>query len=52
MSSAIQDPGPFYHGTKVDLRPGDVLEPGYSSNFGERRRANYVYVTATLDAAT
>jgi len=28
-----------------------VLEPGYSSNYGERRKANYVYLTATLDAA-
>jgi hypothetical protein len=43
--------GPFYHGTKADLKPGDLLEPGYSSNFGERRKANYVYLTATLDAA-
>ena len=42
---------PFYHGTKADLKPGDLLEPGYSSNFGERRKANYVYLTATLDAA-
>ena len=45
------DPGPFFHGTKVDLRPGDLLKPGYSSNYGERRKANYVYLTATLDAA-
>lgn len=40
---AVQDPGPFYHGTKADLKPGDVLRPGYRSNFGERRTANYVY---------
>lgn len=46
------DPGPFYHGTKADLKPGDLLEPGNRSNFGERRNANYVYLTATLDAAT
>jgi hypothetical protein len=46
------DPGPFYHGTKADLERGDLLEPGYSSNFGGRRRANFVYLTATLDAAT
>jgi rifampin ADP-ribosylating transferase len=46
-----QDSGPFFHGTKADLRPGDLLEPGYDSNYGERRKANYVYVTATLDAA-
>jgi rifampin ADP-ribosylating transferase len=46
------DPGPFYHGTKAHLRVGELVEPGYSSNFGERRRANFVYLTATLDAAT
>jgi hypothetical protein len=49
---AVQDPGPFYHGTKADLRPGDVLQPGYRSNFGAGRKANYIYLTATLDAAT
>jgi Rifampin ADP-ribosyl transferase len=49
---AVKDPGPFYHGTKAELKPGDLLEPGYRSNFGERRRANYIYLTATLDAAT
>jgi Rifampin ADP-ribosyl transferase len=46
------DSGPFYHGTSTDLKVGDLLEPGYSSNYGERRTANYVYLTATLDAAT
>lgn len=46
------DPGPFYHGTKADLRPGDLLEPGLSSNFGSRSTARFVYLTATLDAAT
>ena len=44
-------PGPFYHGTKAVLKPGDLLEPGYSSNYGERKTANYVYLTATLNAA-
>jgi hypothetical protein len=47
----VQDPGPFFHGTKADLKAGDLLEPGSSSNYGERREANYVYLTATLDAA-
>lgn len=46
-----EDSGPFYHGTKADMKLGDLLEPGYSSNYGERRKANYVYLTATLDAA-
>jgi rifampin ADP-ribosylating transferase len=41
----------YYHGTRADLRPGDLIEPGYSSNFGTGRRANNVYFTATLDAA-
>lgn len=45
------DSGPFYHGTKADLKPGDLLVPGYSSNYGEQKKANYVYLTATLDAA-
>lgn len=49
---AARDAGPFYHGTKADLKAGDLLEPGYSSNFGERKKASYVYLTATLDAAT
>ncbi len=47
-----QDPGPFFHGTKADLTAGDVLEPGHGSNYGERRTANFIYLTATLDAAT
>ncbi|KRE78410.1 NAD(+)--rifampin ADP-ribosyltransferase [Arthrobacter sp. Soil763] len=47
-----KDPGPFYHGTKADLKPGDLLVPGYSSNFGARKKANFIYLTATLDAAT
>jgi hypothetical protein len=42
----------FYHGTKADLKPGDLIEPGYGSNYGTRKRAAYVYLTATLDAAT
>ncbi|HBR02723.1 MAG TPA: NAD(+)--rifampin ADP-ribosyltransferase [Ruminiclostridium sp.] len=51
QSEEALDSGPFYHGTKADLKPGDLLEPGYSSNYGEQRKANYVYLTATLDAA-
>jgi rifampin ADP-ribosylating transferase len=42
----------FYHGTKADLKLGDLIEPGYSSNYGKRKKAAYVYLTATLDAAT
>lgn len=42
----------YYHGTKAVLNPGDKIEPGYNSNYGKRKKAAYVYLTATLDAAT
>lgn len=45
------DSGPFYHGTKANLKTGELLQPGYGSNYGEGKKANYVYLTATLDAA-
>lgn len=41
----------YYHGTKADLKPGDLIAPGFQSNYGSRRTANYVYFTATTDAA-
>jgi len=41
----------FYHGTRADLKPGDLIERGYLSNFGTRKIAGYVYLTGTLDAA-
>ena len=47
----LLDKGPFYHGTKADLKIGDLIEPGYNSNYGEMKKANFVYLTATLDAA-
>ncbi|MBX2998480.1 MAG: NAD(+)--rifampin ADP-ribosyltransferase [Caldilineaceae bacterium] len=44
--------GRFFHGTKADLAPGDLIEPGHSANFGNRERTTtYVYFTGTLDAA-
>ncbi len=42
----------LYHGTRADLKPGDLIEPGYHSNYGQRKKATYVYLAATLDAAT
>lgn len=41
----------YYHGTKADLKPGDLIQPGYNSNYGQRKKAVFVYLTATLDAA-
>lgn len=47
----VTDQEQYYHGTRADLRPGDLIEPGFTSNFGSRRKANHVYLTATVDAA-
>jgi rifampin ADP-ribosylating transferase len=41
----------FYHGTKADLAIGDLIAPGYASNYGQRKRANFVYFSATMEAA-
>lgn len=43
---------PFYHGTKADLKAGALLGAGYASNYGKGKAAAYVYLSATLDAAT
>ncbi len=44
-------PPQFYHGTRAHLKPGDLIAPGYSSNYGRRKQASWVYLTGTLDAA-
>jgi rifampin ADP-ribosylating transferase len=57
--SGLREPVPFepyeagvyLHGTKADLAVGDLLLPGRESNFETGRVMNYVYFTATLDAA-
>ena len=41
----------FYHGTKANLNVGDLIEPGFNSNYGMRKKASFIYLTATLDAA-
>lgn len=43
--------GPFYHGTKSVLRPGDELVPGFGSNFQEGRTSNNIYFSALIDTA-
>ena len=47
----VDDPGPFFHGTRADLRPGDLLTPGWTSNYGSRRQARHIYLTATREGA-
>jgi rifampin ADP-ribosylating transferase len=41
----------FYHGTKADLAVGDLITPGFGSNFVDRG-LKHIYFSATLDAAT
>ena len=50
-SDVILDNGPFYHGTKADLKMGDLIKIGFPSNYGTYKKANFIYMTATLDAA-
>jgi rifampin ADP-ribosylating transferase len=47
----VKETGLLYHGTKANLKVGDLLEVGYKSNFGEQKKANFIYLTATMDAA-
>ena len=50
-----QGPTPFaqtyFHGTKGDLKVGDLIEVGFNSNYGKRKNAKYIFLTGTLDAA-
>jgi hypothetical protein len=41
----------FFHGTKADLKIGDFIETGLHTNFEQNKKAKYIYLTATLDAA-
>ena len=41
----------LYHGTKADLKAGDLIKPGFHSNYGKRKNAKYIYLTATMNAA-
>ena len=41
----------YFHGTKADLKVGDQIIAGNNSNFGQRKNAKYIFLSATLDAA-
>lgn len=45
------DGGPFYHGTKADLSVGDLLTPGFRSNYRPEVVMNHIYFTALRDGA-
>lgn len=41
----------YFHGTKSALKVGDLINVGFNSNYGQRKNAKYIFLTATLDAA-
>ena len=47
----VLDEGPFFHGTKADLHEGDLLTPGFRSNYRPEIVMNHIYFTALPDGA-
>lgn len=45
------DEGPFYHGTRADLRIGDLLTAGFNSNYKPDIVMNHIYFTALPNGA-
>ena len=45
------DKGPFYHGTKADLKVGDLLTAGGNSNYKPELKMNHIYFTAMVNGA-
>ncbi|EWS82160.1 NAD(+)--rifampin ADP-ribosyltransferase [Brachybacterium phenoliresistens] len=43
--------GPFFHGTRAQLAPGDRLTPGHASNYRPEVIMHHVYFTALRDGA-
>lgn len=41
----------YFHGTKADLKIGDLIEVGFNANHGQQKNAKYIFLTATSDAA-
>jgi len=49
--SDVLHEGPFFHGTKADLRVGDLLTAGFRSNYRPDVVMNHIYFTALSDGA-
>ena len=45
------DNGPFYHGTRADLKVGDLLTAGFGSNYKSELTMNHIYFTALVNGA-
>jgi hypothetical protein len=49
--SEAPDEGPFFHGTRADLRVGELLTAGFRSNYRSDVVMNHIYFTALRDGA-
>ena len=47
----VDDEGPFFHGTRADVAPGDLLTPGWLTNYGTGKTARHIYLTASATGA-
>lgn len=44
-------PDVLYHGTRADLAVGDLLKPGFNSNFGDELKLSWIYFSGQLQSA-
>lgn len=51
FTGRLYDSGPFYHGTKADLKEGDFLTAGSLSNYDATITMNHIYFTALVNGA-
>ena len=47
----VLDSGPFFHGTRANLRVGDFLTAGFRSNYRDTVVMNHIYFTALAKGA-
>lgn len=51
LKEEVSHQGPFYHGTKADLKAGDLLTAGGPSNYKSDLTMNHIYFTALVHGA-
>jgi rifampin ADP-ribosylating transferase len=49
--TSLSETGPFYHGTKADLKIGELLTAGFRSNYRSEIVMNHIYFTALPNGA-
>jgi rifampin ADP-ribosylating transferase len=47
----VDDSGPFFHGTRAEVGPGDLLTPGWQTNYGSGKVSRHIYLTASESGA-